>query len=113
MKIATEDSKRYNILVVRKRLKTGSHRGVDKYSTFHPSHCLTLPCFVAANAWYSVGSDKFHSTQTTIEHSTMKIQVLPALSDNYMYLGRIQGGGWGAKGTEAPKIFVYNEQGCT
>lgn len=42
--------------------------------------------YFKANAWYNVGSDKFHSTQTTVDHTTMKIQVLPALSDNYMYL---------------------------
>ncbi|XP_027222325.2 hydroxyacylglutathione hydrolase, mitochondrial isoform X3 [Penaeus vannamei] len=39
-----------------------------------------------ANAWYSLGAGKFHSTQVIVEHPNMKIKILPALSDNYMYL---------------------------
>ena len=48
--------------------------------------CVCVCVCGAGIAWYSVGSDKFHSSQTTIEHNKMKVQVLPALSDNYMYL---------------------------
>jgi len=34
----------------------------------------------------TVGRGKCHSSQVTVDHLNMKVQVLPALSDNYMYL---------------------------
>ncbi|KAF2359928.1 Hydroxyacylglutathione hydrolase [Trinorchestia longiramus] len=36
--------------------------------------------------WLTVGSGLHHSEQTTTKYPTMKVVVLPALSDNYMYL---------------------------
>ena len=56
------------------------------YMALLPFLCVCVCVCGAGIAWYSVGSDKFHSSQTTIEHNKMKVQVLPALSDNYMYL---------------------------
>ncbi|XP_032677463.1 hydroxyacylglutathione hydrolase, mitochondrial-like isoform X3 [Odontomachus brunneus] len=34
----------------------------------------------------SNGFGRFHSLSTTIDHSNMKVHILPALQDNYMYL---------------------------
>lgn len=37
----------------------------------------------------SISSNGFrglHSLSTTVEHCNMKVQILPALQDNYMYL---------------------------
>lgn len=42
--------------------------------------------YFRASAWYNIGGDKFHSSQSSVDHTTMKIKILPALSDNYMYL---------------------------
>ncbi|KAK4318225.1 hypothetical protein Pmani_010762 [Petrolisthes manimaculis] len=42
--------------------------------------------YFRANAWYNVGSGKFHSNQSSVDHANMKVKILPALSDNYMYL---------------------------
>jgi len=35
---------------------------------------------------FKVGSGRFHSTQSSIQYPKMKVQILPALADNYMYL---------------------------
>ncbi|KAB7507886.1 Hydroxyacylglutathione hydrolase, mitochondrial [Armadillidium nasatum] len=42
--------------------------------------------YFKANSWYNLGSGKFHSTQELVTYSKMKVNILPALSDNYMYL---------------------------
>jgi len=42
--------------------------------------------YFTANAWSKVGFRGFHSQQKTVEHLDMKVRILPALSDNYMYL---------------------------
>lgn len=34
----------------------------------------------------SNGFGRFHSLGTTVDHPNMKVQILPALQDNYMYL---------------------------
>ncbi|XP_068243143.1 hydroxyacylglutathione hydrolase, mitochondrial isoform X1 [Palaemon carinicauda] len=42
--------------------------------------------YFRASAWHTVGVGKFHSNQKSIDHTSMKVKILPALSDNYMYL---------------------------
>ncbi|RXG53702.1 Hydroxyacylglutathione hydrolase, mitochondrial [Armadillidium vulgare] len=42
--------------------------------------------YFKANSWYNLGSGKYHSTQELVTYSKMKVNILPALSDNYMYL---------------------------
>lgn len=42
--------------------------------------------YFTAQHWLTVGSGKFHSSPTSADYPNMKIQVHPALSDNYMYL---------------------------
>jgi len=42
--------------------------------------------YFTVNAWSNVGLRGVHSQQKTVNHINMKIRILPALSDNYMYL---------------------------
>jgi len=42
--------------------------------------------YFTVEAWSKVGIRGFHSGQKLVEHKTMKVRILPALSDNYMYL---------------------------
>merc|ERR1712059_51014 len=50
----------------------GSNRAVAAYFT--------------VEAWSKVGLRGFHSQQVVVDQTNMKVRVLPALSDNYMYL---------------------------
>ena len=40
----------------------------------------------AASAWSTVGLRGHHSDQKLVTTDTMRVKILPALSDNYMYL---------------------------
>lgn len=57
-------------------------------SSFLPEWALQrlTATYFRANAWYTVGIGRYHSIQTNINHTSMKVKILPALSDNYMYL---------------------------
>jgi len=45
-----------------------------------------VAAYFTVEAWSKVGIRGFHSGQKLVEHQTMKVRILPALSDNYMYL---------------------------
>ncbi|XP_071516616.1 hydroxyacylglutathione hydrolase, mitochondrial isoform X1 [Panulirus ornatus] len=47
---------------------------------------ILTAAYFRANSWYNVGAGRFHSSQTAVDHIKMKVKILPALSDNYMYL---------------------------
>lgn len=42
--------------------------------------------YFTAQHWATVGRGKLHSKEVKVDYPNMKIQILPALSDNYMYL---------------------------
>merc|ERR1712012_446920 len=42
--------------------------------------------YFTVEAWSKVGLRGYHSNQKIIEQASMKVRILPALSDNYMYL---------------------------
>lgn len=60
-------------------------RLVSSYLPERTVQSLTATYF-KANAWYNVGSGKFHSTTMKVDYPHMSVKILPALSDNYMYL---------------------------
>ena len=39
-----------------------------------------------ANAYLKLGANGTHSDQSLVQQNKMKVKILPALSDNYMYL---------------------------
>lgn len=43
-------------------------------------------CYFKATAWRHVGFRGYHSNQSVVHQGKMKVRILPALSDNYMYL---------------------------
>lgn len=45
-----------------------------------------VAAYFTVEAWSKVGLRGYHSGQKTVERATMKVRILPALSDNYMYL---------------------------
>jgi len=45
-----------------------------------------IAAYFTVEAWSKVGLRGFHSSQKVVDQNTMKIRILPALSDNYMYL---------------------------
>ena len=47
---------------------------------------LCSPDDIAATALSSVGLRGFHSAQKLVRGNSMRVRILPALSDNYMYL---------------------------
>ena len=55
-----------------------------RLSRFYGQQCKIF--FVVASALRDVGVRGFHSEQKLVSVSSMRIRILPALSDNYMYL---------------------------
>lgn len=45
-----------------------------------------IALYFTVEAWSKIGRRGFHSSEKTVDQNTMKIRILPALSDNYMYL---------------------------
>lgn len=45
-----------------------------------------VAAYFTVEAWSKVGLRGFHSQQVVVDQNNMKVRVLPALSDNYMYL---------------------------
>ena len=41
---------------------------------------------LSANAYLKLGANGTHSDQSLVQQNKMKVKILPALSDNYMYL---------------------------
>ena len=50
------------------------------------SHVKVHSLYVSACALSKVGIRGYHSEQKLITTGTMRVRILPALSDNYMYL---------------------------
>ena len=47
---------------------------------------MYVPFYLSANAYLKLGANGTHSDQSLIQQNKMKVKILPALSDNYMYL---------------------------
>jgi len=45
-----------------------------------------VACYFRVSAWKDVGFRGYHSIQKTVNQDKMRVRILPALSDNYMYL---------------------------
>jgi len=45
-----------------------------------------VAAYFTVEAWSKVGIRGYHSAQKVVDQNTMKVRILPALSDNYMYL---------------------------
>lgn len=45
-----------------------------------------IAVYFTVEAWSKIGLRGFHSSEKIVDQNTMKVRILPALSDNYMYL---------------------------